>query len=148
MRERRRLGRTCLFHCNKIKLSTSSKCFNKVLHHVGKYSQNRSVHSFYNYFVYNQCITVFKLFNFQARLEADNLGTCLTHLEISLSVSIESNLLVYCTYTIAFVSLFTPIINAICFSFTKYIFKDFYMFNKLNKFNKPSIQKLCIKFYS
>ena len=115
---------------------------------MGKYSQNRSVHSFYNYFVYNQRKSVYNFFNFQTRLKADNLGTCLTLLKISLSVSIESNLLGYCTYTTAFLSLFTPIINAIRFSFTKYIFKDFYMFNKLNKFNKPSIQKLCIKFYS
>ena len=88
---------------------------NKVLHHVGKYSQNRSLHSIHKYYVFYHLFNVLKILNFQVSSKAYNFGLDLTHLELRWCVSHSINFCIYQRYNQASPNLFTQFINAICF---------------------------------
>ena len=111
----------------------------KVLHHVGNYPQNRSVHSFHSYYLCYQPFNAFKIISLKVILEANNVvGSCLTHLERSEYVLYGTNLFAFQQYGLAYSNLFTSTVNAIYFII---------VFNKSSNFNNFSVHNLCIVTY-
>ena len=88
---------------------------NKVLQHVGKYTQNRPLHLTHNYYVVYHFFNVFKILNSQVSSEAYNFGTDLFHLELRWCFSQSKNLCTYQRYDQASPNLFTQFLNVICF---------------------------------
>ena len=121
----------------KIKSFLSSKCLNKVLHHVGKYPQNRLYHSTHKYYLFYQPFNVIIL---QILLNVDNFGSCLTHLDISDLVPLGTKFLTHQKNNLASQILFTQS-NAICFIIITS--------NENNSYNlyKPAVHKMCIVTY-